>query len=206
MKPTLPQRLHPVAVLAFAFMLLGGCASTPPPHTGFISDYSRLQKAESGAMRYISPDLKKYSEYMVDPVQIRASRDSINPSQRAEVAQYLHQALIRVLRNGGFKVADKAGMGVARLRVAITDVQDSKWYLNVHPATKLTGAGRAGASMEAEVIDSITGAQLAAAIRSGRARQFELNPFSTIDDIKNVIDQWAEAASERLKELRQGRS
>ena len=48
-----------------------------------------------------------------------------------------------------------------------------------------------------------SGKQLAAGIRSGRGGEFELNPFSTIDDVKQVIDQWDLAAGERLKELRE---
>lgn len=182
-----------------------GCASNPPPPTGFLGDYSKLQKVEHGKMRYISPDLRNYNTYMVDPVEIRASREHIKPEQRAEVARYFHDALVKVLRTGGYKIENQAGVGVARLRVAITDVQDAKWYLNVHPATKVTGAGRAGASMEAEVVDSISGAQLAAAIRSGKGKQFELNPFSTIDDVKSVIDQWANDAGDRLRELREAK-
>lgn len=157
-------------------------------------------------MRYISPALRDYSAYLVDPVQIRAKQDNLKPEQRAEIARYLRDAFGRVLKNGGYKLATDPGVGVARVRVAITDIQEAKWYLNVHPGTKVTGAGRAGASMEAEVIDSVTGVQLAAAIRSGKGKEFELNPFSTIDDVKNVIDKWAEAAAERLKELREARS
>ena len=156
-------------------------------------------------MRYISPQLRDYNSYIVDPVQIRAQRANITPEQRAEIARYMHDALAKVLTTGGYRIASKPGVGVARVRFAITDIQEAKWYLNVHPATKLTGAGRGGASMEAEVVDSVSGVQLAAAIRSGRGEEFELNPFSTIDDVKGAIDQWAQAAGERLKELRESR-
>jgi len=186
-------------------LLAAGCASTPPPRTGFLSDYSRLQKIDEGRMRYISPQLRDYNSYIVDPVQIRAQRANITPEQRAEIARYMHDALAKVLTTGGYRIASKPGVGVARVRFAITDIQEAKWYLNVHPATKLTGAGRGGASMEAEVVDSVSGVQLAAAIRSGRGEEFELNPFSTIDDVKGAIDQWAQAAGERLKELRESR-
>jgi len=93
-------------------------------------------------------------------------------------------------------------VGVARVRVALTEINDTKWYLNLHPATKVTGAGMGGAAMESEIVDSVTGEQLAAVVQARHASQFRLNAFSTISDVKNVIDQWAEAASERLKEIR----
>jgi len=186
-------------------VVLTGCASAPPPRTGFISDYSKLKKMEEGQMRYISPQLRDYDAYIVDPVEMRAKREAIKPEQRAEVANYMHGALVKVLTTGGYRIAAQPGPKVGRLRVAITDIQEAKWYLNVHPGTKLTGAGRGGASMEAEVVDSVTGEQLAAAIRSGKGKEFELNPFETINDVKNVIDQWAKSAGERLKELREAK-
>ena len=185
--------------------LLTGCASAPPPRTGFISDYTKLKKIDEGQMRYISPQLRDYDAYIVAPVEMRAKRESIKPEQREEVAKYMYGALVKVLTTNGYRIASQPGPKVARLRVAITDIQEAKWYMNVHPGTKLTGAGRAGASMESEVVDSVTGKQLAAAIRSGKGKEFELNPFETINDVKNVIDQWAKSAGERLKELRDSR-
>jgi len=180
---------------------LTGCMSPPPP-TGFLKDYSRLEKVEHGWMRYVDPKLANYDSYIVDPVEIHVRREVLDEAKRADIARYMHNALVGVLRSRNVRLVTEAGVKTARLRVAITDIQESKWYLNIHPATKLTGVGRAGASMEAEVIDSVNGEQLAAAIRAGQGRQFELNPFSTIDDVKNVIDRWAEAAGQRLDELR----
>lgn len=180
------------------------CASPPAP-TGFISDYSRLTPAGPGWMRYVSPKLAGYSAFMLDPVQIRVNREVLDDQRRAEVASYFRSAIIEVLQSGGYRLVSEPGVGTARFRVAITDVQQSTWWLNLHPATKVTGVGRAGASMEAEVIDSVTGEQLAASIRAGRARQFELNPFETINDVKGVIDRWAAAAKEKLMEMQRAR-
>jgi len=185
--------------------LAPGCASTPEP-TGFLSDYSRLEVVKAGWMRYVSPKLADYSSYMIDPVQIRVERDALDAEKRAEVARYMHDAVVKVLNDNNYAVVTQSGTQTARVRVAITDIQESKWYLNIHPATKLTGVGKGGASMEAEVIDSVTGEQLAATIRRGQGKQFELSPFSTLNDVKAVIDKWAEAAGERLRELKQARA
>jgi|CXWL01.1.fsa_nt_gi hypothetical protein len=183
-----------------------GCASTPAQtRTGFISDYGRLQKAESGAMRYLSPELREYKRYMVNPVELRIQRDVLDPNERAEVATYMRDALTRILKAQGFDLTSQPGVGVATVRVAITDIQLSKWYLNLHPASKATGAGSGGASMEAEVIDSVTGKQLAAVVQAGHGNQFELDTFSKLDDVKDVIDKWADAAAARLKEMREAR-
>jgi hypothetical protein len=185
-------------------MLAMGCASKPPAPSGFLEDYSRLSKADDGAMRYVSRQLGDYSSFMVDPVVIRRkSADSpMKPEDAAEVARYFNYSLGKVLADHGYQITDKPGVGTARVRVAVTDVTQSTWWLNLHPASKLSGAGAGGAAMEAEVIDSVTGEQLAAVIQAGKGNQFELDTFSSVDDVKDVIDKWSENAGKRLDELR----
>jgi hypothetical protein len=201
--------MNRVRSISYAGLVIGliaagsGCASTPKP-TGFISDYSRLEKAGQGKLRYLSKDLRNYDSYIVDPVEIRMQRESavLDSEERAEVANYFHDAITRVLRDHGYGVVTQAGARTARVRFAITDVQKSKWFLNLHPASKLTGVGTGGASLEGEVIDSVTGAQLGATIQAGRGNQFELDTFNSLDDVKDVIDRWAKEAGKRLDELK----
>jgi hypothetical protein len=195
-----PQILF-VAGCLVASLPVAGCASAPPAPSGFLHDYSHLQKVEEGRMRYISPKLKEYSRYMVDPVEFRTQKTELKPEQRAEVARYLRESFEKVLKKGGYQIAAQPDVGVARVRMAITEINKTKWYLNIHPATKVTGGGMGGAGMEGEVIDSVSGEQLGAVIQAKHASQFRLNAFSTISDVKNVIDQWAEAAGQTLDEL-----
>jgi len=194
-----------VMVLALVGPATVGCSRPKPTESGFLSDYSSLKKISNGHLRYVSDDLRDYSSFIVDPVEIRVERDPpvMNPEQRAEVARYLRTKLDEVLEHLGYDVREEAGVGTGRFRVAITDVQKAKWYLNLHPGSKLSGVGRGGASMEAEVVDSVTGEQLAAVVRAGRGSQFELDQFSQLDDVKDVIDRWAVETEERLSELRE---
>lgn len=186
---------------------IGGCASSPPPRTGFISDYSLLERIDGSKARYVSPALARYRSFMVDPVQFREVKDPpvLTPDERAEVANYFRDAFVTVLRDNRYTVTDRAGAGTARIRIAITDIKASVWWMNLHPGSKLSGAGTGGASMEGEVIDSVTGEQLAAVVKSGRGNQFELDTFDKLDDFKDVIDRWAEEAEDSLRELRESR-
>ncbi len=199
-----PRPLGGVALVVSVFQLTG-CASAPPRMTGFLRDYSKLVKDQDGALRYIDPELRGYSGFIVAPVQIRTQRTPpvLEQSQRAEVARYMRDSLRKALREVGFRLTETPDSKIGLIRVAITDVQKSKWYLNLHPVTKLTGAGLGGASMEGEVVDSVTGKQLGAVVQSGKGNQFELDTFSELDDVKDIIDRWAEAAAKRLKELRE---
>jgi len=182
-----------------------GCKSSAPPRTGFISDYSKLKSIDDNKARFVSPNLASYKSFIIDPVQMKQVNDPpvLKPEERAEVANYFRESFVKVLKTNGYTVTNKAGVGVARFRVAITDIHESTWWANVHPGSKLTGAGTGGAAMEGEVIDSVTGEQLAAVVKSGKGSQFTLNIGNTAEDVENLIDQWAKEAEERLRELRE---
>lgn len=63
------------------------------------------------------------------------------------------------------------------------------------------GAGCGGAAMEAEIVDSVTGEQVAAVIRSGVGSQFRAFNISTVSDVKNTIDVWARDAGHQLDSI-----
>lgn len=198
-----------VLVLVAALSLAAvGCKSSAPPRTGFISDYSQLEKVDDQKSRFVSQKLAEYESFIVDPIQWRAKPEAdkepvLKPEEKAEVVNYFREAFIKVLQENDYTVTDKTGVGVARVRLAVTDIHESTWWANVHPGSKLTGAGTGGASMEGEVIDSMTGEQLAAVVKSGKGSQFTLNIGNTAEDVENLIDQWAKEAEERLRELRE---
>ena len=186
-----------------AALLAAGCASTPEP-IGFLSDYSRLEKTGSGKMGYVSPVLSEYHAFMIDPIEYRIDDEKpvITDEQKAEIANYFRSAFDRVLREQDYIITNESGVRVARLRAAITDIKKSKWYLNLHPGSKLSGVATGGASMEAEIIDSVTGEQLAGVIVAGKGNQFELDHFKALDDVEDVIDRWAKNLGSRIEELR----
>lgn len=195
------RNIHSILFTLFLLFIGFGCASSPPSQTGFLSDYSALKKDKDGAMRYISPTLRDYSSFIIDPVQVTA-QEKLKEKERAEVADYFSEALSKELAKRGYPVTSQPGPGVARVRVAITNIQESKWYLNLYPGTKLTGMGTGGASMEGEVVDSQSGQQLGAVIQAGKGNQFELDMFSKLDDVKDTINKWAHNACNRLDELK----
>ncbi len=121
---------------------------------------------------------------------------------RSEVqkhTRYLRKAIIDAI-NDTYPVVSSPGPNVALVRIALTDVKKSTWWMNIHPGSKLSGAGTGEAAMEGEVIDSITGKQLAALVESQRGSQFELDTFSEYDDARDVMDHWAQRFRQRLDE------
>lgn len=191
------------AVCAVAVLLAAGCASTPEP-SGFLSDYSRLEKTGPARIGFVSPRLADYDGFIIDPVEFRINRDKpvLTDKQKADIVNHFRTAFTKALRDMNYTIAEAPGPRVARLRAAITDVQKSKWYMNLHSATKLSGLGTGGASMEAEVIDSVSGEQLGGIIAAGKGNQFELDHFDSLDDVEDVIDGWAKLLASRIGELR----
>lgn len=201
------SRRHPVlqafhATLLVFVALVAGCASKPAlTQTGFLSDYSQLEPVDSDRMRYESPAATQYHSFVVQPVQILVPAGTFDSDEQAELAQYFRQAFEDAIADSGYAIANSPGTGVASVRLALTDVATSTWWKKIHPVSRAIGAGTGGGAMEAEVVDSVTGDQIAAVIQAGSGNQFRLTNFSTIADVKSAIDGWARIAAQRLREL-----
>ncbi len=193
-------------LVVMAGLAVGGCGKSLAP-TGFLSDYSKLDTDTDvegvrygvRAMRYIGPDVGRYSQFIVDPVQIHlhSAADGTDRQMLREVAGKFHAAIVREL-SGGYKVVSRPGPGVARIRVAITDIDKDTVALNVLPQTKLMGAGLGGAAMEGEIVDSQSGKQIAAVIQGQKGKAISLDGLSKWSSAKAVVEYWAATFKKRL--------
>src|SRR5262249_27453962 len=118
------------------------------------------------------------------------------------LANHFNQRLRDLIQKEGLTVTTEPGVGVARIQIALTDVANSAWWMKLHPAGSVSGAGTGGAAMEAQVIDSVTGERLAAVVQAATGKQPNFLAFSTLDDVKSAIDKWAATASRSLKQVR----
>ncbi len=194
----------PALFLIAATMLLGGCAAKTPPAvpTGFLSDYSRLQTVDERTMRYIGPNLRHYTTFIIDPVVVhfhdQAKRDTADPATLAHMTTYLRGGLANAIKDR-YGITAQPGRGVARLRVAITDIAKASTVPKLIPIGKALGAGRGGASMEAELLDSVTGQQIGAVIQSTPGNVMSLGAAKW-GDVEAAMDEWARRFRQRLDE------
>lgn len=215
------------ASLAFV-CLLAACAthqSRDVTPTTFLGDYSMLKEGGEGRalLLYINPqaDFKAYKAVMIDPVRLYASgkheMEKLTPEDRQLILNYA-DAAIREQLGKDYTLVTKAGPGVLRLRVAITEAEDANVTLDtistvMPPGIALsslvalgTGAwpftGRAG--VEAEGLDSVSGKRLFAAVdrRTGAKVTGKGDKFDDWRTVKNALDYWAEKLRERLAEAR----
>jgi len=167
----------------------GGCGPKGPATAGFLSDYSALESVSDTTLRYLNPrnTLGKYSKFIIDPVVMHfhsgAKGGDISSKELAELRQHMYTAVHNTVLDH-YSVVRQPGAGVAKIRVAVTDLEKSSPAMNVVPATKLAGTGLGGASMEAEIVDSVTGEQIAAVVQSQKGTRLSLKGLSKWGDAK----------------------
>ncbi|MBN1491495.1 MAG: DUF3313 domain-containing protein [Phycisphaerae bacterium] len=150
---------------------LSGCTSSGPEFSGFLGDYTQIKPRPDmeAAFGYINParSLAEYDKFLLDEVRVHfapgAEGVAIDPDKLKELTDYFEKEARKRISKG-YDVVGQPGPGVLRLRVAITDVKQTTAWLNIHPATKLAGAGLGSASLEAEGVDSQTGERVFAAV------------------------------------------
>lgn len=211
------------AILMFVTFVAGCAASGMKDVTksGFLVDYSKLKAGgeDRAALVYIKEgaNFKRYDKVMFDRVAImlsdKAEYKVVDPAVMNEFTTYYQTALINAIK-GGYQLVDKPGPGVLRVRAAITGVKPSKPTANTlstilpvgwitSGATKAVSGDNMGtgeAATEIDVLDSLTGQRLAAAVdrRQGGKSAFR----GKWVDTKNAFDFWAKRFRERLDEAR----
>lgn len=200
-------------VTAIGLMLIQcGCGPGRATKTGFLTDYSRLSKESNSALRHINKQaLAKYSSFIIDPVEVHfhkgakavehRTKGKLTQRQMTDLTNYLHAKIVGAVQDSGNKVVYQPASGVARIRVALTDI-DKSTAASLLPQIKLIGAGIGGVSMEAEVVDSITGEQIGAVVESKMGSRMPFANLGEWDAAKQVMDDWAKRFKKRLDEVR----
>jgi len=202
------KRTALLTVLALALVvMLCGCTAKMGDRTGFLSDYSKLKAHSDVSYRYVGSNLGRYSKFIIDPVKTHfhtGSKASKIPEQELEdLNNYMHVAVVNAISER-YAIAFQPGPGIARIKIALTDVKKSKVLQNIYPTSKLIGTGLGGASIEMEVVDSETGVQLGAGIESQLGNRLSLDGVTKWGDAKAVMDDWAKRIRARLDEAHGG--
>jgi hypothetical protein len=214
----------PLAVLV-GLAVFGGCAITQQSRdggrSGFLGDYSMLQPGEEGQAQlvYVNPTARwsQYDKVWIDSVTLwrDASTDDLPDEEAQMLTDHLYAALHEELARD-HEIVDSAGPGVLRLRAALTEAQGSKVVMNtvtsVIPQLRLlaTAGGMATgtaalvgkAGVEAELVDSLSGERLAAAVDARQGTKAVRGGIGKWSDAQQTFKHWAERFRERLAELR----
>ena len=192
---------------AIVLVLLAGCAPPieKPEEAGFLSDYSKLEMVEDGKINYIGDRLGEYDSFIIDPIVVLFRQDiedrefSDEEIERLK-AYFVEKMTEQLTKRNGYAVVTDPGPGVARFRIGLTEVEETIGVMNVSIYTKVTGLGLGGASAEGELVDSVTGEQLAAVVRWGTGSRVLKAGLTHMGDAKIAIDKWTKDLRELLDE------
>ena len=194
------QRIIVLAVIAIT-LTAAGCGGKHRKPTGFLSDYSKLVEESGSTLRYMNEAaLNKYSGFIVDPIQTRIDDPdrALSDEDIADLTSYMYDKVVEAIEKSDDRIAYRPAADVARLRIAFTDIGKSH-PISIVPWSSIAGLGIGGASVEAELVDSITGQQIAAVVQSKEGQSKV--PFTTMGDwtaAKQTIDTWAKKLEKSL--------
>ena len=192
-------------ITALAIGALAACAAPvdKPEETGFLSSYGSLKQVDDDYLFYTSGKSASYTKFILDPVVLLFEQtegdEKFTQEQLDDLKEYFDTKVQEQLtRDNGYEIVDEPGPGVARLRCALTDVEKSIGALNLLIYTKVTGAGLGGAAAEGELVDSVTGEQIAAAMRWGTGSRVLHAGLTDTGDAKIAISRWAKDIRKEL--------
>ncbi len=178
---------------------------TVSDQSAFLSDYSNLQRIDDSMLKFVDEATGDYSSFIIEPIVIafrQAPGEQVfTDEELSELATYYEEAVVDALkRDEGYPIVEAPAPGVARIRIGITDVEETIGVLNLSIYTKITGLGLGGASFEGEIVDSVTGKQLAAVVRWGTGSRYLKAGITQTGDAKIAINRWAKDLRAQIDE------
>jgi hypothetical protein len=231
------RRWKLLTVIVAAGLLLGGltaCRTTkqvsqsPKDFSGFLGDYSMLQKGKGKEVNYLyidqNADWKKYTKIYIKPIELWKSDEPDSPFGKMStenqqlLVNYFHTALVDQLEKD-FQIVDQPGPDTLVVLAAVTEARKSRPVSNLISSvvpmgmalslTKQvitdTGLGVGYVAVEADFTDGVNGQRVAAAMdmRAGtKALRTKFN--STWGDVKLAFDWWSQRVAVVMEHLKQG--
>jgi hypothetical protein len=202
-------------------------SESPKDFSGFLGDYSLLQKGAGDEANYVYIDKaapwKTYTKVCILPVELWESDDPQSPfgkmsHENQQILVNLYQTAMAEAIHEHFEIVNQPGPGVLVVHAAITEARKSKPVLNlissVIPQAAVisllkqtitgTGTGVGAVRIEAYFTDGETGQRVAAAVDAragGKAWSTKFN--GTWGDAKLAFDWWAQRFTKRLQLFQQ---
>jgi len=200
-----------LAFVPIFIVVLTGCAKKAQlTKSGFLGNYTDLREDEKfkGLYLYKAPDIdisERYSAIIIDPVEFQFDTEDGTSPMKQEDQQKLSDYFLERLEEGlleNYAIVDVPGDHVLRLRSAVTDVAANKIYLNLHWSTTLIGGGVGGASIEVELVDSLTHKRILSFIDARKGRRLNYTKGLTKwGHTKEVLGIWANIIVDHLTKL-----
>ena len=192
-----------IAVIA---AMLGGCASSPSQtdatqDSGFLRDYSNLPPGRS-VRTWVSPKLTpaNYNAILLDPLVFYPEprpNEQVSAETLQQILAYSNDTLKRSLSER-FRVVDRAGPGVLRIRGAFTGIASQGEGLKPYQYVPLAFVAFHSGGF---TYNPVTGELLAQRVRLGtgeRLARVAGQQVITLDTVKPLLDELAAGAFPEL--------
>jgi hypothetical protein len=202
-----------LASLAVAELGCGAVAARRSvEHHGFLRDYSQLKHHPDypGREIYINPMAvwQRYDSVQIDSVTLWAIEQTgaLTEEERQMLTDLFYRALVTKV-GAQFELAERPGPRTLRVRAALTQVKGANVPLRTMttfiPQALVLGAATSLArdtavtvgsvTVEAEILDSVTGERLAAAVdaRKGVKDITSVRTFEKWGDVEAALEYWA---------------
>jgi hypothetical protein len=182
---------------------LTGCASMVPTESGFMRSYRALNAVEGTPnMRlYRSADKAEFHAIFIEPVQWKVGAKAsanITDDERNALTSLLAASLAEKLKE--YPSASRPGIGVLRLRSAITDIKASSPEANVLLSVLLIGPlDKGGVSVEIEATSGNSDERVAAMTVSEMGKTISTGGFSKLGHAKDALNHIALQFADQLK-------
>jgi Protein of unknown function (DUF3313) len=191
---------------------------TPTGMSGFLDNYALLRPGGPGDVRLVyrnpAADWHRYHSVMLEPIAIwRSGRKSLDPVPEDDLLRLAHafERAVRARLGRSFRLVDRAGPNVLRIRLAITEARATDAVLDVCTVpcgeeVPATGSGPLDAEtrrllgaavIEGEIVDAETGTLLAQGVDG--PRRADAPPLDTWADIDRSFARWADRVCARLE-------
>jgi hypothetical protein len=177
----------------FSMILLiaSGCASKKPHYSGFLDPYPEFKPGPKGGMDLVylkdGADFKKYNKVMLDHIIFFTDPEARFKGVEADELKKLEVSFHSALKNGlekeypyvSYPIVNEPGPDVMKLRVAVTTLNPGRPVVcgaamallpisltvgEVEQSVTGKNIGTGNATIEAEMLDSMTNERIAAAI------------------------------------------
>jgi len=215
-------------LLSVAVLSHAGCAAVrgrrdAADRSGFLGDYSQLKPRQGYEVHdvYINPNAawKSYDSVQIESVTLWVSDEtrSLKNEERQMLTDLLYKAHNDKLAEN-FKIVDRPGPNVIRVRAALTQAKGARVALRTVSSivpmmfVMSTAVGLSAdvaknvgtATLEAELLDSVTAERLAAAVDQRAGTKSILagkRTFQKWGDVQAACEFWAEGLAQTLARL-----
>ena len=160
---------------------------------------ARLQPSSTRA-----PELSEFSRFIIDPVQIfydDPDMEELSPEQVGVMQDYLSEAMLRELRDGGYEVGTRTEPNTLRVSFTLRDLRARTAAPNVTALVAAVSVNVGHVTVETTFHDAATNRLEAVVVSGARGSRF-LNPtpWSTQADVRKFFDSWAKGFREAVDE------